>query len=70
MIIKNKKLIYTLYARFYILIKIFYLIYIQLIIYLIIIINSNLLIAGDCRVFVLRKKYFALIIINNGIAQF
>ena len=56
MVVKNKKSIYTLYARFYILIEMFYLIYTQLIICLTVIINSNLLIAGDCRVFVLEKK--------------
>ena len=50
--IKNKKSIYTLRARFCILIKMFYLIHIQFIIYLIVIINSNLLIAEDYRVFI------------------
>ena len=54
--IKNKKLIYIFYARFCVLIEIFYLIHIQLIIYLIIIINSNLPIAENCWVFVLEKK--------------
>ena len=44
-IIKNKKSIYIFYARFYVLIEIFYLIYTQLIIYLTVITNSNLLIA-------------------------
>ena len=56
--VKNKKLIYIFYARFYVLIKMFYLIHIQLIIYLIIITNFNFLIAGDCRVFVLKKIIF------------
>ena len=55
-IVKNKKLIYILCARFCVLIKMFYLIHIQFIIYLIVIANSNLLIAEDCRVFVLEKK--------------
>ena len=55
-IIKNKKLIYTFRARFYILIKMFYLIHIQLIIYLIVIINSNFLIAENYRIFVLKEK--------------
>ena len=54
--VKNKKLIYTLRARFCILIKIFYLIYTQLIIYSTVIANSNFPIAGDCRVFVLKEK--------------
>ena len=54
--VKNKKSIYTLRARFCVLIKMFYPIYIQLIIYSTIIINSNLPIAEDCRVFVLEKK--------------
>ena len=54
--VKNKKSIYTLYARFCVLIKVFYLIYIQLIIYLIVIANSNLPIAKNYRVFVLKKK--------------
>ena len=55
-VVKNKKSIYTLRARFYILIEVFYLIYTQLIICPTIIINSNLLIAGNCRVFILKKK--------------
>ena len=54
--VKNKKSIYILYARFCILIKMFYLIHIQLIIYLTIIINSNFLIAKDYQVFVLKRK--------------
>ena len=54
--VKNKKSIYTLRARFCVLIKIFYLIYIQLIICPTVIANSNLPIAGDCRVFVLKRK--------------
>ena len=54
--VKNKKLIYILRARFYILIEMFYLIYIQFIIYLTVIANFNLLIAGDYQVFVLKKK--------------
>ena len=54
--VKNKKLIYILRARFYMLIKIFYLIYIQLIIYLTVIINFNFLIIKNCRVFVLEEK--------------
>ena len=56
MAVKNKKSIYTLRARFCILIKIFYLIYIQFIIYLIVIANSNFSIIGNCRVFILKKK--------------
>ena len=56
MVIKNKKLIYTLCARFYVLIEIFYLIHTQFIIYLTVIINSNLLIAKDYRVFILKKR--------------
>ena len=56
MAVKNKKSIYTLYTRFYMLIEMFYPIYIQLIIYLTIIANSNLLIAKNCRVFVSKKK--------------
>ena len=55
-VVKNKKSIYTFRARFYVLIKVFYLIYIQLIIYLTVIANSNLPIAGDCRVFILGEK--------------
>ena len=54
--VKNKKLIYILYARFCVLIEIFYLIYTQLIIYLIININSNLPIAENYQVFVLKEK--------------
>ena len=54
--VKNKKSIYTFRARFYMLIKMFYPIYIQLIICLTIIANSNLPIARDCRVFVLGEK--------------
>ena len=54
--VKNKKLIYILRARFCVLIKIFYLIYIQLIIYLIVITNFNFPITGDCRIFVLKKR--------------
>ena len=56
MTVKNKKSIYTLRARFCVLIKMFYLIYTQLIICPTVITNSNLLIAGDCRVFVPRRK--------------
>ena len=56
MAVKNKKLIYTFYARFYILIKIFYSIHTQFIIYLTVITNSNLSIARDYQVFVLKKK--------------
>ena len=56
MAVKNKKSIYTLRARFCVLIKMFYLIHTQLIIYLIVIINSNLPIAKDYRVFVPKKK--------------
>ena len=56
MTVKNKKSIYTLRARFYVLIEMFYLIHIQLIICLTVIANSNLLIAGDYQVFVLKKK--------------
>ena len=55
-VVKNKKSIYTLRARFCVLIKMFYLIHTQLIIYSIIIANSNLPIAEDCRVFVLKEK--------------
>ena len=54
--VKNKKLIYTLCARFYVLIKMFYLIHTQLIIYPTIIANSNLPIAGNYRIFVPKKK--------------
>ena len=54
--VKNKKSIYTLRARFCVLIEMFYLIHTQLIIYSTVIINSNLLIAEDCRVFVLGEK--------------
>ena len=54
--VKNKKSIYTFYARFCILIKIFYSIYIQFIIYSTIIINSNLSIIKDYRVFISKKK--------------
>ena len=54
--VKNKKLIYIFRARFYVLIKIFYSIHIQLIIYLIIITNFNLPIAKNYRVFVLGRK--------------
>ena len=56
MAVKNKKLIYIFRARFYVLIEIFYLIHIQFIIYLTIIANSNLPIAGNYRVFVLKKR--------------
>ena len=55
-IVKNKKLIYTLRARFCVLIEIFYLIYTQFIIYLTVIANSNLLIIGDYQIFVLKEK--------------
>ena len=54
--IKNKKLIYTLRARFCVLIEMFYLIYTQFIIYPTVITNSNLSIAGNCRVFVSKGK--------------
>ena len=54
--IKNKKSIYILRARFCVLIEMFYLIHIQLIIYLTIIINSNLPIARNYQVFVLKEK--------------
>ena len=54
--VKNKKSIYILRARFCVLIEIFYSIHIQFIIYLTVIANSNLLIAGDCRVVVLGGK--------------
>ena len=55
-VVKNKKSIYTLRARFCVLIEMFYLIHIQLIICLTVIANSNLPIAGNCRVFVLKEK--------------
>ena len=58
MAVKNKKSIYTLRARFYILIKIFYSIHIQLIIYLTVITNSNFPIVKDYRVFILKKIIF------------
>ena len=54
--VKNKKSIYIFRARFCVLIKTFYLIHIQFIIYLTIIINSNLLIAENYRVFVFKKN--------------
>ena len=54
--VKNKKLIYILRARFYLLIEIFYLVYTQFIIYLTIIANSDFLIAKNCRVFILERK--------------
>ena len=54
--VKNKKLIYTLRARFYILIKIFYLIHTQFIIYLTVITNFNFLIAKDYRIFIPKKN--------------
>ena len=54
--VKNKKSIYTLRARFCVLIEMFYLIHIQLIICLTVIANSNFPIAEDCRVFVLGGK--------------
>ena len=54
--VKNKKSIYTLRARFYVLIEMFYSIYTQFIIYSTVITNSNLSIARDCRVFILKKK--------------
>ena len=54
--VKNKKSIYTLRARFYMLIEIFYLIYTQLINYVTVITNSNFLIIGDYRVFILKEK--------------
>ena len=54
--VKNKKSIYTFCARFYVLIEMFYSIHTQLIICSTVITNSNLLIAGDCRVFVLGGK--------------
>ena len=54
--VKNKKLIYTLRARFCVLIEMFYLIHTQLIICSTVIINFNLPIAEDCRVFVSEGK--------------
>ena len=54
--VKNKKLIYTFCARFYVLIEIFYSIHIQLIIYLTVIANSNLPITGDYQIFVPKGK--------------
>ena len=54
--VKNKKSIYTLRARFCVLIEVFYLIHTQLIIYPTVIANFNLPIVGDCRVFVLGEK--------------
>ena len=54
--VKNKKLIYILYARFYMLIEMFYLIHIQLIIYSTVIANFNFPIARNYRVFVLGGK--------------
>ena len=56
MAVKNKKSIYTLRARFCVLIEVFYLIHTQLIICLTVIANSNFPIAGDCRVFVPEGK--------------
>ena len=55
-VVKNKKSIYTLRARFCVLIEVFYLIHTQLIICLTVIANSNFPIAGDCRVFVSGEK--------------
>ena len=54
--VKNKKSIYTLRARFCVLIEMFYLIHTQLIICPIVITNSNLPIAENYRVFVPEGK--------------
>ena len=54
--VKNKKSIYIFCARFYMLIKVFYLIYTQFIIYLTVIAKFNFLIAENYRVFVLGRK--------------